>query len=78
MWICDNAVTNSEENRILEQKKALNIMIFLLPPGGDLIKYTAAILNINNWEACQYLVQAFSLPISLSGITDRRERFKRR
>lgn len=43
-----------------------------------MIKFTAAILNINNWEACQYLVQAFSLPISLSGGTDRREEIERR
>ena len=40
---------------------------FSTAAGGDLIRFTAAILNINNWEACQYLVQAFSLPISLSG-----------
>ena len=46
---------------------------FSAAAGGDLVKFTAAILNINNWEACQYLVQAFSLPISLSGGTDRRE-----
>lgn len=46
--------------------------------GGDLIKFTAVILNINNWEACQYLVQAFSLPISLSGAADRREEIERR
>ena len=43
-----------------------------------MIRFTAAILNINNWEACQYLVQAFSLPISLSGGTDRREEIERR
>ena len=46
--------------------------------GGDLIRFTATILNINNWEACQYLVQAFSLPISLSGGADRREEIERR
>lgn len=46
--------------------------------GGDIIRFTAAILNINNWEACQYLVQAFSLPISLSGGTDHREEIERR
>ena len=46
---------------------------FSTATGGDLIKFTASILNINNWEACQYLIQAFSLPISLSGGADRRE-----
>ena len=51
---------------------------FSTAAGGDLIKFTAAILNINNWEACQYLVQAFSLPISLSGGADRREEIERR
>lgn len=51
---------------------------FSTATGGDLIKFTAAILNINNWEACQYLIQAFSLPISLSGGADRREEIERR
>lgn len=51
---------------------------FSTASGGDLIKFTAAILNINNWEACQYLVQAFSLPISLSGAADRREEIEQR
>lgn len=51
---------------------------FSTASGGDLIKFTAAILNINNWEACQYLVQAFSLPISLSGGIDRQEEIERR
>ena len=51
---------------------------FSAAAGGDLIKFTAAILNINNWEACQYLVQAFSLPISLSGGADRREEIQQR
>lgn len=46
--------------------------------GGDLINFTAAVLNINNWESCQYLVQAFSLPISLSGAADRLEEIERR
>lgn len=46
--------------------------------GGDLIKFVAVILKINNREACQYLVQAFSLSISLSGGTDRREEIERR
>ena len=51
---------------------------FSAAAGGDLIKFTATILNINNWEACQYLIQAFSLPISLSGGADRREEIERR
>lgn len=46
--------------------------------GGDIIRFTAAILNINNWEACQYLIQAFSLPMSLSGSTDHQEEIERR
>lgn len=46
--------------------------------GGDLIRFTASVLNINNWRACQYLIQAFSLPISLSSSTDRREEIERR
>lgn len=51
---------------------------FSTATGGDLIKFTATILNINNWEACQYLIQAFALPISLSGGADRREEIERR
>lgn len=51
---------------------------FSVAVGGDLIKFTATILNINNWEACQYLIQAFSLPISLSGGADCREEIERR
>lgn len=51
---------------------------FSTAAGGDLIKFTAGILNANNWEACKYLVQAFSLPISLSGSTDHREEIERR
>jgi hypothetical protein len=37
--------------------------------GGDLIKFTALVLNSNNWQACQYLVKEFGLPIALSGQT---------
>lgn len=51
---------------------------FSAATGGDLIHFTAAILHVNNWEACQYLVQAFSLPVSLSGGTDRQEEIGRR
>ena len=46
--------------------------------GGDLIKFTAALNGQNNWQACQYLVEAFSLPFSLSGHTDNREQIERR
>lgn len=46
--------------------------------GGDLIQFTAAVLGVNNWEACQYLIEAFSLPISLSASTDKHEEIERR
>lgn len=46
--------------------------------GGDIIRFTSAILGLNNWEACRYLVEAFSLPFSLSGRTDNREQIRRR
>lgn len=46
--------------------------------GGDMIKFAASILGANNWQAAQYLVQAFSLPISLSGCIDCREEIERR
>ncbi len=46
--------------------------------GGDLIQFTAAVTSSNNWQACQYLVEAFSLPYSLSGHTDNREEIRRR
>lgn len=46
--------------------------------GGDLIKFTALVLGTNNWEACEYLIQAFSLPIALSDGTDHREEIEQR
>ena len=46
--------------------------------GGDLIAFSAAILGVNNWKAVQYLIQAFSLPISLSGPANHREEIERR
>lgn len=46
--------------------------------GGDIIRFASAILGINNWEACHYLVEAFSLPFSLSGHIDNREQIRRR
>ena len=46
--------------------------------GGDIIRFTAGILHTDNWRACRYLIEAFSLPISLSGATDRREEIEKR
>ena len=43
-----------------------------------MIQFTAAVTSSNNWQACQYLVEAFSLPYSLSGHTDNREEIRRR
>ena len=46
--------------------------------GGDIIRFASAVLGLNNWEACRYLIEAFSLPFSLSGHTDNREQIRRR
>lgn len=46
--------------------------------GGDLIRFTAAVLCLNNWQAACYLVDAFSLPYSVSGSKDNREQIKKR
>ncbi len=43
--------------------------------GGDIIRFASAVLGLNNWEACRYLIEAFSLPFSLSGHTDNRGRY---
>ncbi len=51
---------------------------FSTAAGGDLIQFTAAINGTNNWQACQYLIEAFSLPYSLSGDIDNREQIRRR
>lgn len=51
---------------------------FSTSSGGDLIKFTALVLGVNNWESCKYLIQAFSLPIVLSGGTDHRDEIERR
>ena len=32
---------------------------------GDCIKFTSRVLQVNNWEACRYLVDAFHLPVDL-------------
>lgn len=50
---------------------------FSTAAGGDLIQFTAALTGSNNWQACQYLVEAFSLPFSLSGHVDNREEIER-
>ena len=46
--------------------------------GGDSIRFASAVLGLNNWESCRYLIEAFSLPFSLSGHTDNREQIRRR
>lgn len=46
--------------------------------GGDIIRFASAVLGLNNWEACRYLIEAFSLPFSLSGHTDNREQIRKR
>ena len=46
--------------------------------GGDAIRFTSLVLGVNNWEACRYLIEAFSLPFSLSGHTDNREQIQQR
>lgn len=51
---------------------------FSTAAGGDLVQFTATINGSNNWQACQYLIEAFSLPYSLSGNTDNREQIRRR
>ncbi|MCI8726299.1 MAG: hypothetical protein HFG66_09335 [Hungatella sp.] len=51
---------------------------FSTASGGDLIKFTALVLGVDNWRACQYLIRAFSLPVVLSGNTDCQEEIERR
>ncbi len=51
---------------------------FSTSTGGDLIRFTAAVLGLNNWQAVRYLVEAFSLPYSVSGSKDNREQIKKR
>ena len=46
--------------------------------GGDIIRFASAVLGLNNWEACRYLIEAFSLPFSLSGSSDNREQIQQR
>lgn len=46
--------------------------------GGDIIRFASAVLGLNNWEVCRYLIEAFSLPFSLSGHTDNWEQIRRR
>ena len=51
---------------------------FATNTGGDLIKFTSLMLGVDNWQAAQYLIKAFSLPLSLSGYVDNQEAIKRR
>lgn len=46
--------------------------------GGDVIRFAALLLGTDNWRACQYLIDTFSLPYSLSGHADNHEEIKRR
>lgn len=46
--------------------------------GGDIIRFASAVLGLNSWEACRYLIEAFSLHFSLSGSADNREQIRRR
>lgn len=46
--------------------------------GGDIIRFTAEALGLNNWEACRYLIEAFSLPFTLSGAKDNRAEIEKR
>ncbi len=46
--------------------------------GGDLIRFTAAALSLNNWRAACYLVDAFSLPYSVLDSKDNREQIRKR
>lgn len=46
--------------------------------GGDSIRFASAVLGLNNWESCRYLIEAFSLPFSLSGSADNREQIQQR
>ncbi len=46
--------------------------------GGDVIRFASAVLGLNNWEACRYLIEAFSLPFSLSGSADNREQIQQK
>ena len=46
--------------------------------GGDGIKFAAAVLGVDNWQACQYLVEVFSLSFSVSGSIDNRAEIEQR
>lgn len=46
--------------------------------GGDLIRFTASVLGLNNWQAACYLVEAFALPYSVSDAKDNREQINNR
>lgn len=55
-----------------------NFYDFSSGTGGDCIRFASLVLGVNNWEACQYLAQAFSLPIALPNGADRREEIEQR
>lgn len=46
--------------------------------GGDMIKFAAKILGTSNWDSCRYLIEAFSLPISLIIDADQQAEIERR
>lgn len=46
---------------------------FSTSKGGDVIKFASEILKINNWEACQYLIEKFNLPVLISDHKQNRE-----
>ena len=46
--------------------------------GGDCVRFASLVLGMDNWQACKYLIEAFSLPISLSGSADHREQIRKR
>ena len=42
--------------------------------GGDVIRFTAQLFGLSNEEACKKLIEDFSLPIRLEGLTYREKR----
>lgn len=46
--------------------------------GGDLVRFTALVLGINNWQAAKYLVEVFALPLSLSDSVEQSAEIERR
>lgn len=52
---------------------------FTCHEGGDVVKFVGQLFNLTNEEACKKLIEDFSLPIKLEGMTyqEKRERQKR-